>query len=56
MRANKFANIILISGILYFVSLLIYGCYRIAYYGLNKYYEVGKYLYEYSWHISLLPR
>ncbi|BAP58015.1 hypothetical protein THII_3718 [Thioploca ingrica] len=38
MRANKFANIILISGILYFVSLLIYGCYRIAYYGSNKYY------------------
>lgn len=38
MRANKFANIILSSGILYFVSLLIYGCYRIAYYGSNKYY------------------
>ena len=38
MRANKFANIILSSGILYFVSLLIYGSYRIAYYGLNKYY------------------
>jgi hypothetical protein len=38
MRANKFASIILSSGILYFVSLLIYGCYRIVHYGLNKYY------------------
>ena len=38
MRANKFANIILISGILYFIGLLIYGSYRIVYYGLNKYY------------------
>jgi hypothetical protein len=38
MRANKFANIILSLGILYFISLLIYGSYRIAYYGLNKYY------------------
>ena len=38
MRANKFANIILSSGILYFVSLLIYGSYRIAYYWSNNYY------------------
>lgn len=37
MRANKFANVMLTLGILYFFMMLTYAFHRIIYYDLNKY-------------------